>query len=327
MRAMVMPMAVLLIAGCAPRDAACLAPEASARGEGMRWVPAGRYLLGGPALRGEEGPERLVALPGFWIGRTEVTNAQFARFVAATGYRTLAERAPDPRAYPGVPAARLLPSSLVFVGLGEGGPWRIVPGADWRHPEGPGSSLAGRANLPVVHIGHEDARAYARWAGGDLPSEDEWEVAARGGLSRQRYSWGGAPPGGEGGAAPRANLWQGAFPIEDKGGDGYRARLAPVGCFAPNGYGLYDMAGNVWEWTRSPVPPAMRGGADRGAHLIKGGSYLCADNYCYRYRPAARSAGPADGGASHIGFRIVRRSRPQVPVSSGERRRLVARAP
>lgn len=274
----------------------------------MRRVPAGDYLLGTPARRDEEGPPRRVHLAGFWIGQTEVTNAQFARFVAATGYKTLAERAPDPRDYPGVPPSRLVPSSLVFVGLVEGGPWRIVPGADWRHPEGPGSSLAGRMQRPVVHIAHADALAYARWAGGDLPSEDEWEAAARGGLKGQNYSWGAAPPGGESGLKPRANVWQGAFPVEDKGGDGYRARLAPVACFPPNGYGLYDMAGNVWEWTRDAVPEAMRAGADRGAHLIKGGSYLCADNYCYRYRPAARSAGPADGGASHIGFRIVKRS-------------------
>ena len=303
-------LALVLLGACAPRDEVCVASEklATQSQGGLRWVPGGSYRLGGPALRGEEGPERIVSLPGFWIGQTEVTNAQFARFVAATGYKTLAERPPDPRDYPGVPAARLVPSSLVFVGLAEGGPWRVMPGADWRHPEGPGSSLSGRMQRPVVHIGQADALAYARWAGGDLPSEDEWEVAARGGLVRARYSWGDAAPGGEGGLKPRANVWQGAFPVEDKGGDGYRARLAPVACFPANGYGLYDMAGNVWEWTRSPIPEAMRVGADRGAHLIKGGSYLCADNYCYRYRPAARSAGPADGGASHIGFRIVKRA-------------------
>lgn len=302
--------ALLLLPGCGPRDAVCRTPEQLARAapQGMRWVPPGRYLIGAAARRAEEGPPQPVALAGFWIGQTEVTNAQFARFVRATGYRTLAERAPDPRLYPGVPAAELSPSSLVFVGLAGGGPWRVIAGADWRHPEGPGSSLAGRAHEPVVHIGYADALAYAHWAGGDLPSEAEWEAAARGGLARATYSWGEAPPGGEGGLRPRANVWQGAFPIEDKGGDGYRARRAPVACFAPNGYGLYDMAGNVWEWTRSPVPEAMRAGADAGAHLIKGGSYLCADNYCYRYRPAARSAGPADGGASHIGFRIVKRA-------------------
>ncbi len=292
----------------------------------MRWVPPGRYLIGARPMRPEEGPPRPVSLPGFRISQTEITNAQFARFVAATGYRTLAERVPDAALYPGVPRDRLVPSSLVFVGLPPGtapdGPaswWRVVPGADWRHPEGPGSSLAGRAQQPVVHVGYEDALAYARWAGGDLPSEAEWEAAARGGLESRTYSWGDDPPGGERGLKPRANVWQGAFPVEDKGGDGYKARVAPVGCFAANGLGLYDMAGNVWEWTREAAngavwsaddPPAMRA---RARHLIKGGSFLCADNYCYRYRPAARSSGPVDGGASHIGFRIVKRGSGPAP--------------
>lgn len=308
---------MLLLGGCAAapgeqlcRSPAALAAEPGAHG-GMRWVPAGRYLIGARPERAEEGPPRTVDLAGFWIDQTEVTNAQFGAFVAATGYRTLAERSPDPRDYPGVPRARLVPSSLVFVGLKPGeapqGPqswWHVIAGADWRHPKGPGSTIIGHEREPVVHIGYDDALAYAHWRGHDLPSEEEWEAAARGGLRAAQFSWGDDGPGGDGTAPPRANIWQGAFPIEDRGGDGYKARVAQVACFPASGYGLYDMAGNVWEWTRG----VMRAGdTDESAHVIKGGSFLCADNYCFRYRPAAREAGPPDGGASHIGFRTIKR--------------------
>lgn len=302
--------ALLLFTGCsaAAPERVCKAPAtlaAEAR-DGMRWVPPGRYLIGARPERREEGPPRAVALKGYWIDQTEVTNADYAAFVAATGYRTLAERAPDPKLYPGVPRDQLVPSSLVFVPLKPGerptGPaswWKIIPGADWRHPHGPGSSIAGHEQEPVVHIGYTDALAYARWKGHDLPSEVEWEAAARGGLVAAQYSWGDQAPGGDGSSPARANVWQGPFPVVDAGGDGYKAKVAPVACFAANGYGLYDMAGNVWEWTSSAM--------GSGGHVIKGGSYLCADNYCYRYRPAARQEGPPDTGASHIGFRTVRR--------------------
>ena len=295
---------------------AALAGEARQR-SGMRWIPAGRYIIGDRPQRREEGPPHPATLKGFWIDQTEITNAQFARFVSATQYVTLAERAPDPALYPGVPLAQLVPSSLVFTGLKPGeqpaGPaswWKIVPGADWRHPQGPGSSIDGRGREPVVHIGYDDALAYARWRGHDLPTEAEWEAAAQGGLRAKLYSWGDAPPGGDGKAPARANIWQGSFPVIDAGGDGYKARIAPVACFPANGFGLYDMAGNVWEWTTSFMQDADRDPSDPplpngGRHVIKGGSFLCADNYCYRYRPAARSAGPPDGGASHIGFRTV----------------------
>lgn len=259
-------------------------------------IPAGRTTLGAQALRAEEGPRRDVDVAAFWIDRTDVTNAQFAAFVEATGYVSVAER---------------LGNSLVFVDASgsvdisdPGQWWRVVKGASWQQPMGPGSTIEGRETLPVVHVAFEDAQAYARWLGADLPTEAEWEVAARGGIVGARYAWGNAQPDG---AAPRANIWQGLFPLADSGGDGYKAQASPVGCFPANGFGLYDMAGNVWQWTKdefraAPVDP---GTAPRQA--IKGGSFLCADNYCLRYRPAARTGAGRAESSSHIGFRTVRR--------------------
>ncbi len=281
--------------------------------------------MGAGGVHPEEGPPVKVKLASFWIDRTEVTNAAFARFVAATGYKTLAERLLDPARYPNLEAKDRRPASLVFLGQSDSADrsnplswWQIVPGADWRHPQGPRSSIQGMEQWPVVHIAYEDALAYARWLGRDLPTEAQWEYAARGGLSAKRYSWGDQPqrPG-----KPMANSWQGVFPMIDTGEDGYKARTAPVGCFAANGYGLEDMAGNVWEWTKdwykpglSPNPAAGGPSPDTAydpadpavpKHVVKGGSYLCSDDYCFRYRPAARSPGPVDGGASHTGFRTV----------------------
>ena len=265
-------------------------------------LAGGGFTLGADPEHAEEGPPRAMTVAPFSIDRTEVTNAQFAAFVKATGYVTLAERKPDPALYPDVPADRLKPSSLVFVGaegLGSGDPsgwWRVVEGASWRHPEGPGSDLNGRERHPVVQVAYDDALAYARWRGRDLPTEAQWEFAARAGLDGARYEWGDERPNP---AAPRANTWQGVFPAVDAGDDGYKARTAPVACYPASRYGLHDMTGNVWEWTRDHYA----GGG--GAHLIKGGSFLCADNFCYRYRPSARQAGPADTGSSHVGFRTV----------------------
>jgi formylglycine-generating enzyme len=258
----------------------------------MARLPGGSFVMGAAAVRTEEGPARVVNVAAFRIDRTDVTNAQFGKFVEATGYRTLAERGPAP-------------ASLVFVGARPGVSladpaawWRVIPGADWRHPEGPGSSILGRENLPVVHVAYEDALAYAHWLGHALPTEAEWEYAARGGWAGARYVWGNEQrPSGR----VMANTWQGRFPDEDLAEDGYRAHPSPVGCFPPNGFWLYDMAGNVWQWTSDLYPAAE----DAGSHVIKGGSFLCSDNYCYRYRPAARTAGPPDSGASHIGFRTV----------------------
>lgn len=280
-------------------------PEPAPAGEVA--LKGGTFTLGARPEHAEEGPPRRVTVAPFAIDRTEVTNTQFAAFVTATGYITQAERAPDPALYPGVPAGKLKPSSLVFVGargLGSGDPagwWRVVDGADWRHPEGPGSDIARRMRHPVVQVSYEDAVAYARWAGRDLPAEAEWEFAARAGLDDARYEWGDETP--KAGQPPRGNSWQGVFPAVDTGDDGYKARTAPVACYPASAYGLFDMSGNVWEWTKDLY--AEPGQAP--THLIKGGSFLCADNFCYRYRPAARQGGPPDTGSSHVGFRTVKR--------------------
>ena len=274
---------------------------------GMTHLPGGTFLMGAAPVGDEEGPPHAMQVAPFWIDPTDVTNAQFARFVAATGYRTLAERGLDQAHYPGLRPQDRVPASLVFVGASPGVDlrdpaawWRVVPGADWRHPQGPASSIKDKDQLPVVHIAYEDALAYARWAGRDLPSEAEWEYAARGGLAGAAYVWGDAPRPDE---HIMANTWPGHFPDQDLGDDGYRVQPSPVGCFPPNGFGLSDMAGNVWQWTRDVT--AGDGGAP--GHVIKGGSYLCSEHYCFRYRPAAHTVGPPDSGASHIGFRTVLR--------------------
>lgn len=317
------------LSSCSPAPKACLAnldiPDPAHPAAGMRRIPAGVFAMGASPQRSEEGPPRRVTVRGFRIDRTEVTNAAFARFVAATGYRTLAERPLDPAAYPGLTPEQRRPSSLVFVGAASksqdpGQWWRVIPGADWRHPAGPGSSIRGKGAWPVVHIAWDDAMAYARWLGRDLPTEAEWEYAARGGLDGKRYTWGDRRPD-----KPAANYWQGVFPAVDTAQDGYKAQPAPVGCYPPNGYGLSDMAGNVWEWTKDWFKPGLEPAEVSGQggppeqrsldpnepgvpkHVIKGGSYLCADDYCYRYRPAARSPGPPDSGAGHVGFRTVLR--------------------
>lgn len=322
------------LAACAGPDAApqaCLPslelPDPQAPTAGMVRLAGGTFAMGASPEHPEEGPPRQVRVDDFWIDRNEVTNAAFARFVAATGYVTLAERPLDPVAYPGLTPDQRQPASLVFVGAGAPGGdpagwWRIVPGADWRHPEGPGSTIDGKDSWPVVHVAWEDALAYARWLGRDLPTEAEWEYAARGGLEGARYAWGDDPAPRD---DPKANTWQGVFPVVDSGADGHKAHAAPVGCFAANGHGLHDITGNVWEWTSDWYRPGLApasvmeaGGPPRAMsrdpdepgqpkHVIKGGSFLCADNFCFRYRPAARAPGPHDGGAAHIGFRTVLR--------------------
>ncbi|MCA1686973.1 MAG: formylglycine-generating enzyme family protein, partial [Planctomycetia bacterium] len=219
---------------------------------GMVWVPGGTFWMGGnDGTTTDADPSHLVRVDGFWVDRTEVTNAQYAAFVEATRYVTVAERRPDPKDFPGVPAEKLVAGSAVFTPPSQPVPldnplqwWDYVPGADWRHPDGPGSSLAGKDDYPVVHVCYDDALAYAKWAGKRLPTEAEWEFAARGGLDRKKYAWGDErQPGGK----PGMNHWQGRFPVENAAADGF-TRLAPVGSFPPNGFGLLDMAGNVWEW-------------------------------------------------------------------------------
>lgn len=298
-------------------------PKDSGPTAGMVRIPAGRFTMGSDEHYAEEALSREVTVREFWIDRHDVTNAQFARFVAATGYRTRAERGPDPEKVADLPEPMRVPGSAVFIMPkdGKAGRWRFVAGANWRAPEGPGSSIEGRMNHPVVHVAHEDALAYARWLGRDLPTEAEWERAARGGLDGRPYAWGErfAPEG-----RPMANTWQGPFPAVNAKEDGH-AGTSPVGCFPANGFGLHDMAGNVWQWTddwfrpghdgRAEVDPTGPAEADSHdprqpgvpAKVIKGGSHLCAPNFCMRYRPAARQAREPDAGTSHIGFRTVRR--------------------
>ena len=278
----------------------------------------------------EERPARMVTVDPFRIDTYPVTNRRFMEFVRETGYVTLAERPPRPDLYPGARAEDLVPGSLVFemtegpVDLGDFRNWWVwKPGADWRHPLGPGSSLDGLEDHPVVHVAYPDARAFARWAGMRLPSEAEWEHAARGGLEGAEFAWGDQDVQE---TLPRANTWQGRFPYENTELDGW-TRTSPVGCFDPNGYGLYDMIGNVWEWTSSRYMPAPGRSFARccgpprstqfapapepgpfPSRTIKGGSHLCTVQYCFRYRPAARQPQTIDTSAGHLGFRCVSRA-------------------
>jgi formylglycine-generating enzyme required for sulfatase activity len=281
----------------------------------MTWVDSATFRMGSTDHYPEEAPVHRVAVDGFWIDQYEVTNRLFSAFVEATGYATVAERPLDPADFPGAPTENLVPGSLVFTMTP--GPvdlrhlnqwWRWTPGACWRHPEGPASSLAGREEHPVVHIANEDCEAYATWAGKSLPTEAEWELAARGDLDGATFVWGDEP---EAAAGRLANYWHGDFPWRSEPDYG---TTAPVGSYPPNGYGLFEMAGNVWEWTsdwytsQHPedadksccIPRNPRGGHEQDSldpgqpdfriprKVIKGGSFLCTDSYCLRYRPAAR---------------------------------------
>lgn len=295
-------------------------------------LSGGKFLMGSDRFYPEEKPAREVHVGAFRIDEVPVTNDQFARFVAETGYVTIAQIAPDPADYPGLPPDMAKAGSAVFtppehaVSLRHPTWWTFVFGADWRHPYGPQSSIDGLGAHPVVQIAYADALAYAEWAGKRLPTETEWEFAARGGLAGKEYAWGDelAPDG-----AMLANYWQGAFPGENLTIDGFE-RTSPVRTYLPNGYGLFDMIGNVWEWTSdwysdaAPVPTRSCCGIDRtqaiteeqsydpmmpdiriGRKVVKGGSHLCAENYCRRYRPAARHPQMIDTGTTHIGFRCV----------------------
>jgi formylglycine-generating enzyme len=285
----------------------------------MTWIPGGTFRMGSEDFYPEERPVREVAVDGFWMDEHPVTVAEFRRFVKATGYVTLAEQVPDPELYPDADPAQLVPGSLVFRPTRGPVPlddyrawWAHVPGASWRRPEGRGSDTYTRARHPVVHIAHEDALAYARWAGRALPTEAEWERAARGGLDGATFAWGDEPlPGGR----HMANTWQGEFPWRDDGLDGH-VGTSPVGSFPPNGYGLADVCGNVWEWTADDFPHEPAHGACCAPapgdaiprKVIKGGSHLCAPSYCLRYRPAARQAQAVESSTSHLGFRCVLRT-------------------
>ena len=332
----------------APAAAQASAPAPSLAPEGMVWIPGGEFSMGStdPLARPDEQPVHRVRVHGFWADITEVTNAQFAAFVAATGYKTVAERPVDweelqkqvPAGTPKPADELLLPGSLVFVA--PNAPvdtndvaqwWQWTRGADWKHPDGPGSSIEGRDALPVVQVCYEDAVAYCQWAKKRLPTEAEWEFAARGGREHSVNAWGDDPID-----ATRANTWQGHFPDRNTGEDHY-VGLAPVRSFPPNGYGLYDTAGNVWEWcsdlyrpdtyarqvviagndgiTIDPKGPDSsmdpRNPSEPVSRVHRGGSFLCNDSYCASYRVAARMACSPDTGMSHVGFRCVRDAAPQ----------------
>ncbi|MCP3711149.1 formylglycine-generating enzyme family protein [Paraburkholderia sp. CNPSo 3274] len=303
-----------------------------AESPGMVRIAGGTFLMGSNHHYPEEAPAHKVRVRGFWMDRHTVTNDQFKVFVDATGYVTCAERPANPDDYPGALPEMLEPSSVMFAKPSRRVDlrnhynwWAYTRGADWRHPRGPESSLEGLGDHPVVHVAYEDAAAYARWAGKDLPTEAEWEFAARGGLDGAEFVWGDefTPQGRQ-----MANTWQGEFPWQNLVEDGYEW-TAPVGSYPPNGYGLYDMAGNVWEWTsdwyqdHGKIVKACctldnpRGGTVESSvdprtpqltiprKVMKGGSYLCAPNYCRRYRAAARMAQPVDTSTCHVGFRCV----------------------
>lgn len=283
----------------------------------MVHVPGGSFRMGSADFYPEERPVREATAGPFWIDVSPVSNSAFGSFVADTGYLTVAQRPVTAADYPTADPELLVPGSLVFHQTG--GPvdlrdprnwWSYTPGADWQHPDGPGSDLRGRGSHPVVHVAYEDAWAYARWAGKELPTETEWEYAARGGLDGRAYAWGDElAPGGR----RMANTWDGEFPWRRRAG-GF-AGTSPVGSFPPNGYGLFDMIGNVWEWTADrfhrqparlgPACCAGGGGAAGTFQVVKGGSYLCAPNYCRRYRPAARQPQSIDTSTCHLGFRCV----------------------
>jgi len=321
-------------AGAAAAGTAAQAPSGAASSaatpDGMVWVPSGEFAMGSEEFP-DARPVHRVDVDGFWIDVTEVTNAEFDRFVRATGYVTVAERTPRAEDYPGAPPENLVAGSVVFTPPPKEVPlddhyrwWRYVPGADWRHPEGPESSIADRMDHPVVHVSYDDAVAYAKWAKKRLPTEAEWEFAARGGLDGKAYVWGDDfRPNGK----YMANTFQGHFPDKNTGEDGFLA-TSPVKAFPPNGYGLYGMAGNVWEWVtdwyrpdyyaklaagggvaHNPKGPddsfdPMQPGAAK--RVQKGGSFLCTDQYCSRYMPGGRGKGEADTGTNHTGFRCVR---------------------
>jgi formylglycine-generating enzyme required for sulfatase activity len=307
----------------------------------MVWIPGGEFSMGShveseslcalPGVTRDALPVHRVHVDGFWIDATEVTNEDYARFVKATGYVTIAERTPTAAEFPGAPPENLVAGSVVFTAAPAPVPldnhyqwWRYQKGASWRHPEGPGSTLRGREKHPVVHIAFDDAMAYATWAGKRLPTEAEWEFAARGGLTGKLYAWGDDMRPRE---TPMANTYQGKFPVRDSGDDGFIG-IAPVASFAPNGYGLYDVGGNVWEWVsdwyrpdyyaqlasagsvarnprgpESSFDPAEPGQKKR---VHRGGSFLCTDEYCTRYMVGTRGKGEISSGSNHLGFRLVK---------------------
>ena len=353
MRSWVAVGALVLVTSCSkpkestPELAPGFGPTVESKGapsgpapRGMVWIPGGEFSMGSdvagdslcalPGLTQDAQPIHRVRVDGFWMDATEVTNAQYAEFVAATGYVTIAERTPTKEEFPTAPEENLVAGSTVFTPTVGPVPlnnmyawWRYQQGASWRHPQGPSSDIAGRDNYPVVQIAYDDARAYAEWAGKRLPTEAEFEFAARGGLAGQLYPWGNElRPGGR----VMANTYQGQFPVKDEGQDGY-AGIAPVAQFPPNGYGLYDVSGNVWEWVsdwyrpdsyaadtssgvavnpHGPDSPFDPSEPQERKRVHRGGSFLCSDQYCTRYLVGTRGKGEVSTGANHLGFRCVK---------------------
>lgn len=340
--------AILLLAQVSLAEAAAFEPTVENQTpppgpapEGMVWIPGGEFSMGTaaanesvcslPGVTRDAQTIHRVYVDGFWMDRTEVTNDEFAEFVEATGYKTIAEITPTQEEFPTAPPENLVAGSTVFTPTEQPVPlnnhfqwWRYQPGADWRHPEGPEADIEGRGNCPVVQVAYPDAVAYAEWAGKRLPTEAEWEFAARGGLSGKTYAWGDElTPDGKW----MANIYQGAFPVQDTGEDGF-AGIAPVGQYPANGYGLFDMAGNVWEWVSDWYRPdtyarlKLKGGVARNPQgpehpydpqepgekkrVHRGGSFLCTDQYCTRYIMGTRGRGEVTTAANHLGFRCVK---------------------
>ena len=298
----------------------------------MVWIPGGSFMMGSNNHYEEEAPAHKVTVDGFWMDKYELTNAEFKKFVDETGYITFCEKPPNPEDYPGALPEMLVPASVVFLKPDHAVSrdnvynwWTYIPGANWKHPFGPDSTIEGKGNFPVVQLVYEDVEAYAKWAGKEIPTEAEWEFAARGGLEEKEYAWGDEMYPDE---KAMANTWQGEFPYENTLADGFEL-IAPVGSFPPNGYGLYDIIGNVWEWTSdwyqqhnkfknsccSEINPRIESKEfsfdPRTPDIViprkvmKGGSYLCAPSYCRRYRPAARMAQPIDTSTCHLGCRLI----------------------
>jgi formylglycine-generating enzyme required for sulfatase activity len=350
-RSALVKVCLLIPAAITLPSASIAAPPSGVAPEGMVWIPGGEFSMGSdaaseavcglPGFTKDSQPVHRVYVDGFWMDKTEVTNEQFEEFVKATRYITVAERAPTAAEFPTAPPENLVAGSVVFTPPGHPVTlddhyqwWSYIKGADWRHPLGPGSGLKGREKYPVVQVAHEDAVAYAKWAGKRLPTEAEFEFAARGGLDGKLYAWGNElKPGGKW----MANIFQGSFPNKDVGEDGF-AGIAPVAQFPANGYGLYDMAGNVWEWCSDWYRPdyyvqlARAGGVARNPQgpdssfdpaeptqqkrVMRGGSFLCTDQYCTAYMVGARGKGEISSGANHLGFRCVRSAQSVVTAAS-----------
>lgn len=319
------------------REAAATVPRAddSSWTNDMVWIPGGTFWMGSEKGQSDERPVHQVTVDGFWMDKYEVTNEQFAKFIKATGYVTIAERKPNPRDFPGVPLENLVAGSIVFSPPPGDVPldnhfiwWKYIPGANWRHPQGPDSTINGLEKHPVVHVSWLDAAEYCKWAGKRLPTEAEWEYASRGGLEKKEFMWGDElTPGGKW----LANIWQGRFPNENTQADGFRL-TAPVGSFPPNGSGVYDLAGNVWEWCadwylpdyyskssgKNPQGPDSSFDPNEPGvmkRVQRGGSYMCTDLYCGAYRPSTRMKSSPDTGLSHSGFRCVKSGPPPAELA------------